>query len=208
MNVQTVMSRYADYMRQIKYRMAVIAKCIGAHASGHAVTGYRETDIELCYLQLRQCLELVMFSTVIAHDAFGVKLNRQLRDKAYNASQILRQIRHLNGKFYPLPVKDSGSPDGIRKVDKIEEGYLTETEFCRLYDKVCGRFLHADRKDVYSKGMDQYFIDVKTYHRKLIRLLNHHWIHVTDEIALAVLMQTQSDGDVQVVQMQGMGKQS
>ena len=202
MKVETAIARYRDNMRQIKYRTAVISKCIDTYVAGGSVTGYRETDIELCYLQFRKILELIMFSAVTAHSAFAIKLSKHLQDKEFSASKILRQIQRINPKYYPEPVKDLGYPDGIRKVDKISHGYLTESDFCTLYDKICGKYLHASRQNVYFGCIESHFEKIMDYHKKTVRLLNHHWIHISDKIALAVLMQTQSDGDVQVTHMQ------
>ena len=204
MNAKTVISKYAHFMRQIRRRTSVIARCIHHNQRGRSVTGYRETDIDLCYLQLRKCLELIMFSSVIAHNAFGLELSKHLRDKEYNASQIVKKIRSLNPNYYPVPVRDVNPENGIRKVDKINAGYLTEADLCELYDRVCGKLLHANREDLYSDRIDEHFAEITKYHSKLIKLLNHHWVHVSDKIALAVLMKTESSGDVQVTHMEAL----
>ena len=190
-------------MRRIKYRTDVIRRTEAAYRLGTSITGYRQTDIDLCYLQLRKCLELMMFASVIAHDSFGRNLGKHLRDKEWNASRIVASLKRVNPGFYPVPVKDATPPGSrIRNEEKLEHGFLTEAEFRDLYDKCCGNMLHASRKDPYGDRMPAHFRDIRGYGNKLVRLLNHHWIHITDEIALAVLMQTESDGDIQVTQFQ------
>ena len=62
----------AEFMRRIKYRTDVIRRTEAAYRLGTSITGYRQTDIDLCYLQLRKSLELMMFASVIAHDSLGV----------------------------------------------------------------------------------------------------------------------------------------
>ena len=119
---------------------------------------------------------------------------------------MIRKIKQVNPKFYPVPVKDLNPENGIRRVDKIEEGYLTESEFCELYNRVCGNILHASRLDPYSGRIDDFFLEIIKYHAKLVRLLNHHWVHVSEKIALAVLMKTESDEDVQVTYLEAIPK--
>ena len=206
MKVQNTINQYADYMRQIKFRMSVIVRCIKSNQAGNSLTGFRETDIDLCYLQLRKCLELIMFSSVIAHHSFGVELSKHLRNKEYSASQIIKKLKRVYPKYYPTPVRESDSSNGIRKVEKINEGYLTEPEFCKLYDKVCGGILHASRPDPYVDNIDEHFAEINRYHNKLICLLNYHWIHISDEVALAVLMKTKGNDDVQVARMNAVPK--
>ena len=197
-----IISKIVTYMREIKNRQSVISKCIDQYQKGSSLTGYHQIDIDLCFLQFRKCLEIIMFSSVIAHDSYGSELGNQLRDKEYNASKITKLLKQVNPKYYPNPVADSGHSSGIRKVDDISNGYLTEPEFCKLYDRVCGNILHAKREDPYKNQIADFFTEILKYHNKLILLLNHHWIHVSEKFAYAVLMKTDSNDDVQVVRMQ------
>ena len=197
-----IISKYAAYMREIKHRMDVISKCIDQYQNGGSLTGYHQTDIDLCFLQFRKCLEIIMFSSVIAHDSYGSELSNQLRNKEYNASKITKLLKQINPKFYPNPVTDTGYSNGIREVDDISEDYLRESEFCELYDRICGKILHASRQDLYAGLIPDYFFQILKYHNKLMRLLNHHWLHVSGKSAYAILMSTESNDDVQVTRME------
>ena len=192
MDPELAIRRYGDFMRRIKYRTEVVRRCETIYQRGSSVTGYRETDIGLCYLQLRKSLELMMFASLIAHDTFGRELDKKLRDKEWRAGKIVKQLERVNPRFYPAPVNHATPRSGA--------DILTKTDFQSLYGR-CGDMLHAKREDVYGDRIPSHFREVREYCTKLVRLLNHHWVHITDDIALVVLMPTQPDGDVQVEEL-------
>lgn len=196
MDPELAIGRYRDFMRRIKYRTDVVRRCETIYQCGSSVTGYRETDIGLCYLQLRKSLELMMFASVIAHDTFGRELDKKVRDKEWNAVRIVKEIERVNPRFYPAPVNHA--------TPRFGADVLTITDFQRLYRR-CGDMLHAKREDVYGDRIPSHFREISEYCTKLVRLLDHHWVHITDEIALAVLMHTEPDGEVQVAELEKIG---
>jgi hypothetical protein len=195
---EIALSKYKAFMQEIKFRTDVIVRTVNTYRAGNSLTGFRESDIELCLLQLRKCLELVMFASLVAHYHSGVKLQQRLVEGEWNATKILALINRVNPKGYPDALtrvkKDGKEIDDMEKVD----GALTREEFGKLYDRVCGSYLHASRNSEKLSDHASLFQQIETWLKKLTLLLNSHWIHVDDRLVFAVLMQTDLDGDVQV----------
>lgn len=206
MKTKQAIHKYANYMKEIKYRTDVIDRCIGKHKKGESLSGYKETDIEICFLQFRKCLELIMYATVITHYAEGIKLQKRIVESEYNATKMLKFLRRVNPNFYPRPVKDTANNKDIRTVDGLVDGYLTQKEFCHLYDRICGGLLHAKRQDQFSEKHDEYFDEIELWLSKLTTLLNHHWVHISEEVAVSVIMQTGVGGEVNVALLQKVGQ--
>ena len=193
---QEATDRYGHFMRRIWFRVDVIARC-EAGSRGVSMTGCDRTDIDLCYLQLRKCLELVLFASVLAHDSFGHELEKGLKDKQWKPGKIINQLRQVNPRFYPIPGKatqttNSESPNFMR----LEEGYLTESDFVEVYGR-CGDWLHSKRKDPYC-DLNACWDQIEDYTSKLVKLLSIHWIHLTEELLLLVEMPTELSGEVEV----------
>lgn len=197
MKTATAIEKYRGYMREIRYRTAVIDKTLELLEENGSLTGYRETDLELVFLQLRQCLELMLFASVAAHYSYGHSLSGKFVDKEYNATKLLRYIRKANPKFYPSPVeiKDEQDENGVLLAVPIADGFLTEGEFCVLYDRTCGRLLHANREPKFGADLDELRKSAREYRNKLVRLLNCHWVHLTNETAIRVIMVDSQTGE-------------
>ena len=103
-DIATCMSRYMEYMREIKIRAEVIRKTTDAYNLSLKlekkvfVTGYIETDIDLIYLQLRKIIELIMYSCVVANELAGIELTKKLR-KSYQPKEIRKILQNHNNDF-------------------------------------------------------------------------------------------------------------
>lgn len=203
----TAIGRYCVYMKEIRYRIHVIDEVLSELKKGGALSGYRESDIELVYLQFRHCLELIMFSALSAHYAYGYDLSRKFLNKEYNATKLLKFIKTKNPEFYPRPVepRDSIGPDGIKETVAITEGFLTQEDFCKLYDRLCGKMLHAQRKPKFRSNHTQLIAEAVYYRDRMIKLLNCHWVQLTKDISFSVIMKTSNDGEVAVTVMKKIG---
>lgn len=201
-------SKYKDYMREIRYRTNVIKKTLRALSDGEPLTGYRESDIELIYLQLRQCLELMMFASLVAHYSHGYELAKKIVDKEYHARKIMAYIRLKNKKFYPKPMagNEEKNSEGQWLARDLEDGYLTEDDFCILYDRTCGKILHAHRVSKFNDNHDKLISDAEVYTDKLIALLNVHWINITEKNSIRVIMKDSVTGDIGVNYLEYIGK--
>ena len=200
--------KYRNFMREIRYRTDVINRTLSTLKNGGALTGFRESDIELVFLQFRHCLELMMFASLSAHYHTGHELSRKILNKEYNASKLLRFLRTKNPKFYPKPVEigDKKNEDGMYLVEDILDGYLTENEFCTLYDKTCGKLLHAQRTSKFDDNHDELVSEALAYRDKMMNLLNCHWVHLNDAISFRVVMRDAQTGDVGINVMRYIGQ--
>lgn len=191
-------NRYANYLREMKQRISVIQSTVKQLRNGQTITGYRETDIELCFLQFRATLELMMYAALVAHESQGKILAKKLHNNEYNATKLLRHVRRINPRFYPAPKTDWRRDDGVWVVEDVTEGYLSEADFGKLYDRLCGPMLHARRTSKFLGRHDDIVDQISSYLAKLMKLLNQHWIVVSDDIVFRALMQDKATGDVGV----------
>lgn len=201
---KSVIGRYENYMAEIRHRIDVINKVLSELETGSSLTSYREIDIEVIFLQLRHCLELIMFASLSAHYHYGYELSQKILKKEYNATKLLRFIKTKNPSFYPSPAetKPIKHPNGLFEAVPITEGFLTQDDFCRLYDQACGWMLHAQRDNKFNKGHEELIKEATEYRNKLVRLIDCHWISLTDDICLQVLMRHPTTGTVLVMVMQ------
>ena len=200
--IEQCMKDYVSYMNEIKVRTAVCDKI--PDAQNRSLTGYKEADIDLLYLQIRKICELIMFACAVAHAPFLKNLNMEIR-KGYSAHKIAQSFADFNPKFYPIPKVDVPYQDGIRNViDKPHQDYLSKEDFIKTYN-LTGNILHAQREYQY-RNKDSLFNDGFSFCNKLKKLLSHHWIHVTDENAFAVIMKDNKTGNVSVSHMEKIKK--
>jgi hypothetical protein len=189
------------FMYDIKSRSNVISRAVHVYSNKSSLTGYSESDVELCFLQLRKILELMMFASLVAHTALGRELQKNIIDREWNASKILNYLARVNPDFFPSAIRrdveDKSPAPQMIPVD----GALTREEFGRLYDRVCSKYLHASRDLATLNDHDSLFHEVASWASKVNRLLSSHWIVVGTEKAFAVLMATNPDGYVQVMPM-------
>ena len=192
------LEQYAVYMREVKQRTHVVSNVVARYNAGSSLTGYRESDVELAFLQLRKCLELVMFASLVAHYHSGVSLQKRLAEKEWNATKVMAFLARVNPKFFPKPLRRVLEPDGKMSQVHPVEGAMTKAEFSKLYDQLCGHYLHASRTPAFAGKHETLFNEISIYLGKLVTLLNHHWVTVTEDWEFAVVMQSDTDGDVHV----------
>ncbi|MBL9051769.1 MAG: hypothetical protein JNK19_16775 [Tabrizicola sp.] len=189
---------YSSFMQEIKERVNVISRALEKHANASSLTGYRESDIELCLLQLRKCFELVMLASITAHYHRGIELQNKLVQNAWNATTIMKFLGRVNPEFFPKALSRSNEKVEDAWVMVEVDGALTKEEFGVLYDRVCGKYLHASRDRTLLNDHDRLFKEIGDWLSKLTKLLSSHWVKIDEEIVFAVLMQTDATGDVQV----------
>lgn len=124
---------YCNLMEEIKVRVALIRSVIQGQSLGR-----EDFDGEIVSLQLRKCLELVAFSSLV--------VNEQIYSQAYSdfsthwrAKKIIEKIKKLNPDFFPKPIfLASQNEQGVKHFDYIKEGFLTLEDLIDLYDKTSG----------------------------------------------------------------------
>jgi hypothetical protein len=196
---EKLIEQYIVYMEEIKSRVGVVSSVIDHQSRNATLTGFRESDIELSFLQLRKCQELMLFAAITASYHAGLELQRHIVEGEWNATKLVKMLSRHNPKFYPQALESPiEAQPGHKYTNEKKDGFLTLPEFCRLYDRVCGPLMHAARKPQFAGRYEEHFTEVRQWRDKLIGLLNHHWIYLTEELRLAVLMKTNINGAVQV----------
>jgi hypothetical protein len=199
---EKALETYSSFMQEIKHRVNVISRALEKYSAGSSLTGYRESDIEICLLQLRKCLELVMFASIVAHYHRGVELQQKLVNNEWNATTIMKYLGRVNPDFFPKALTRSTQTVSGAAVMLAVEGAMTQDEFGILYDRVCGKYLHASRNRGLMDDHKKIFAEIGVWLVKLTKLLNSHWVKVDEKIVFAVLMQADTTGDVQVALFQ------
>jgi hypothetical protein len=130
--------KYLECMEEAKLRIQLIRSVLARTTS----VGREDFDAELMFIQLRKTLELIAFASMSA--------NKEKYAEAYckysthwNAELMLKDLERINCDFYPAPLKIASiSPNGVKNIDFIQDGFLTKADFIKLYN-LCGRALHA-----------------------------------------------------------------
>jgi len=186
-------------MEEVKRRTLVISRLLNKELT----TGYRMTDIETIYLQLRKVLELIALGSLVANvDEYS----RQEKKFAqhWHAARILDDLQAVNPNFYPVPgvqVKDE-TTEKVKSVDSLKKPFLTKADFVTLYE-MCGAILHAENPYGQSRDVAGYDQQVSTWLDKTVALLNHHQIQLLDsDLMWWVIMHAEDDGRVHGFTMQ------
>lgn len=181
-------------MQQVKKRTEII-KSVKDHKS---TTGNRITDIEFICLQIRKILELISLgSLVLNKNQFQCEADKYTR--YYHAERILRDIKAINPKYYPQPVIEQFieyKGHCVRKIENVQEGYLTEEQFAKVYEK-CGKIAHAENPFGSKIDIKYYESNIPLWLEKIIRLLNTHIISLVGDSNLYIIhMKEERDDNV------------
>jgi hypothetical protein len=185
---------YAKLMEEIKRRTAAIDQISENTCALPAILVF-----EFCYLQLRKICEVFALACLAAHgDVPAVR--SKLIQKTYNADQIIKQLDKLHPRFYPVPGRQKLDPTNAIPIEvvNIASGYLTKVELLKLYGE-CGNYLHRGSiRQLLSRWEPECdFEKIRDWVRKIITLLNHHQIQLSQEdTQLWVLMQSRKDKKV------------
>lgn len=167
---------YCDQMEEIKRRTVSINEFI----SGRRHTGFEATNVEFCCLQIRQILEKIAMSTLVANKRKYSSTYENF-SKHWNARLLLRDVEKLNPDFYPRPVIEipDPTPDIKTNLKERPKDYLEKEEFLKVYE-LCGSILHAENPFGKKKNYDRYKNQISIWRQKIINLLNSHQIKVVD----------------------------
>lgn len=162
-------------MQEIRDRLALV-DAVGSHTM---TTSVQIFDIELVYLQIRKCLELIAFASLIA--------NKDKYSSAYanfashwKAKLMLECIEKLNPDFYPLPVEPPKVLDnGVKHLDLVPDGFLTRSEFVTLYEK-SSEILHSRNPFTTKDPVVKLGYNTKEWVSRIKRLLKLHVTHLVD----------------------------
>ena len=189
---------YIAQMREIKLRVNSIELLLNKTAT----TGYRATNIESIYLQIRKILELISLASLSVNvREYQKAYNRYAKD--WKANLILKDIERINKDFYPQPIIEAAPTVAGTKstfVPKSASEYLTRKEFEDLYT-ICGKILHSTNPFGPPINYEYYHNTAHTWLIKIISLLNSHKIKlINDPHMYLVQMRQASDEDVHITE--------
>lgn len=181
-------STYCRLMEEVKRRVGLIRQLHVAEITTTCV----EFDIELACLNLRRCLELIAFSSLVANKDVYSRLHENFSEH-WRTEKILEKIRTIHSDFFPVPVRFVSG-----QLMPVEDDFLTESEFLVLY-RIVNEVLHSwnpCRSD--TKKIDL-IRPVADWARLIWNLLNLHMVTFAgSDQRLIVQMHHESDGLVHV----------
>jgi hypothetical protein len=132
-------------MERVRHRVSVA----DAVFAGRLDTAYADLNAQLAFLQLRNALEEIAFSSLSANrDAYAAA--RPGFATEWNARRMLGFVENVNPHFYPVPVQPPREiAPGRRHCDRVQDGFLTRDEFVALYD-ISAEVLHC--RNPYASG--------------------------------------------------------
>lgn len=195
----TVKNEYLDKYRWCMEEIKMRSEVIDALTTGRCNAVYLQTTAESAILQLRKVLELIALASLVANKQ-KYEESRSCFAKDWNARRIISHIKSFNPDFYPLPTRQVIDPETGRVIatKNIKSGFLTESEMENAYDK-CSWFLHSQNPFSRPHDVKEFFADLPRLMGRIRVLLNHHQVQLVDEdLQLWVIMNTESEGGVQV----------
>jgi len=190
---QSDIEKYCSHLEEIKWRSTAIEEIINKKISH----GKEILDYEFCAIQLRKILELIIFSTLIAHKDLYSSTYKNFR-KHWNTKDLLENLEQINPDFYPIPMKfDSQDPTTkVKHFGNVEDGYLLKEEIIELYD-YCGGIIHT--RNPFRTGSSTIHIrnSVTEWLQRIKNLLSLHRIQLTNSESVWVVVMTHpEDGKV------------
>jgi hypothetical protein len=145
--------------------------------------GTAQFVMEAQMLQLRMCLELLAFSTLVANQERYSEVRAQF-ESDWKAARMLAVLEKVNPDFYPKPVflkSHSTGPPGRSRADYqvLKDGYLTRDDFLFLYD-VSSEILHS-RNPFNQRTSVEIKYDLPIWVERIRQLLRIHCMHFVDD---------------------------
>jgi hypothetical protein len=188
---------YQNLMREIKVRLESMTTLTSS-----TIPLPVKLAQEYCWLQIRMTCELIALGCLVAHGDI-TKSNKFT--KTYQADKIMNTLENLHVSFFPIPVKRTRTemPRGWH-LEPLKSGYLTKTEFLKLYNQRCGYELHrGSLKTILTKAKVMVpagdFSEIQSWITKIMKLLDHHSILLlgSDEGIVCQMSNADTGGDVQ-----------
>jgi hypothetical protein len=169
------LSSYCNCMQEIRDRLALV-DAMGQHTISTSVQVF---DIELAFLQIRKCLELIAFASLIANkDKYSAAYTNFAAH--WKAKGMLECIEKLNPNFYPLAVEEPKVlANGVKHLDFIPDGFLTRSEFVTLYEK-SSEILHSRNPFSSKDPVVKLGYSTKEWVSRIKFLLKLHLTHLVD----------------------------
>ena len=142
-------------------------------------------QLENAILHTRKALECIAYASIAPNKKAYSKFRSEATTPAdfrrdYHGGKILKQLSKINKDFYPVPLLEQKSVGpGQWHFDRLKNGFLTKTQFIKLYDRL-GKYLHADNPWDNDKGYLNLSKDLPSLIDKIWSLLQRHATFVQD----------------------------
>lgn len=192
----TPIHQYSGQMVEIKHRTDALRyfhECLKK-------PDFKIQALESMCLQVRKILELIAMSSLIANKDAYIEMYEEF-EKHQDARKLLHALEKVNENFYPIPIIQELSEDGSHATHRLlNKDYLTKKDFVKVYEK-CGRILHTPNPYRSKVDFEYYEINLPTWDRKIIELLNVHEVNLTNLDEIWVFhMKKNGDKDVHYYQ--------
>lgn len=185
------MQRYAALMTQVKYR------------TEHALSWLEDPPtfprLEAAAGQIRLMLETVMLGSIITNrsvlDQTTAALARADHERAW------RLVKRRNPDYWPEPTRQILEGPGRYRWEPVLEGFLREEDYHRTWGSV-SEWLHA--RNPYAALTDPVAAarDLRSTTYSIVRLLEHHSVHLLDRDYVLNCLMVGSDGLVHITAFQ------
>jgi len=164
-------------MEEIKKRDLVIRGII----SRKYTTAFNITNLESICLQVRKILELIALGSMVVNKEEFSKYHKDFHAH-WHGGRILKNLHKINPNFYPKPVMEvpSSNPKIKSELINIESGFLTESDFVKVYEK-CGKILHAENPFGVKTDYSWYEKQIIDWMNKIVKLLSIHNITLLND---------------------------
>lgn len=165
---------YLDHMEELKARLFMLDSLLDN-------TKLHEADLpdyEMAALHLRKLLELIAFSSLVAHKQTYAEAYAKY-SAHWNAKRLLENLRSINADFYPRPIQlAKRREDEPLRFDYVESGYLTTDEFVALYERTSA-VLHV--RSPFSNSFDEGLgSPINVWRNRIVTLMRLHKIKLVD----------------------------
>ena len=194
--MEVMQREYAAQMEEIKRRTAAIKK-LSEIAVGRLPVA---VVAECIYLQFRKILELIAMASLVANGDAMAQMNRSRKKlgNQWNGDTILKLVEGINPDFYPVPMIERPSAHPGAKAQLVEktEGFLTRSEFSRLYN-LCGGLMHADNPLGRKTDYGTLWSEGPGWEGRIRELLGCHQIRLVGQDGFYLVhMREERDGQV------------
>jgi hypothetical protein len=185
-DLHDTMRLYLSLMNEARIRFDVISQVWDEQGRkpAHVVR-------EICFLQMRVICEIVALGCLVAHGNESKKLSR-----LYEADKIISAMTRLTPNFYPTPVTIEKTGKNTKITGCAGRDHLTKTDLAKLW-RESGNVLHlAPLAKVLKpqRHRPDDLSDVAGWCKKLIALLENHFITVTAEQGIWVSLKEAETG--------------
>jgi len=196
-NEDQALKLYWSGMTQIKLRLAAIQYLYEqAQKQDPKVDGQFLFLWEQIALHFRKIMELIVFSSLVAHQDAYAKVYPDLADH-WKIGKILEKLDKVHPDFFPKPTKIAREKGVLLQVKLLDKPRLTRDDLVWLYD-TCGDLIHAFQPLKHGPNPQ---IDLKYTPQKwsdlIWGLLEEHLIRLADgKTLLLVQMASPPHGNV------------